>query len=310
MKSATLFICVLLGFCLIFTACQNQNVKSEQLSASEFNRSESKTPMPSPEMILEKYKEIYFEEYFSKDDFLEFNGYRLEREKVVKELKEEKIKADIFDTVLKKNGKVIKRFEGVFYPLGNQMDFGSVSLIGGEKQFFVIDTTHRFERNWIFSLQPEYRLLFDSADFHLLRGGMAGIDFDNDGVYEITLSRMEYGIFTFPNSEVPNVRIIFKYDPQKKRFLPASHLFPEFTLKGLNERIERFRQNERKSFPEVLAITLVYIYAGQESDGWKFFDENFVSYEFSGEKIEDKNEAKQKIKKELSENPIYRFIYK
>ena len=310
MKPNLLFICLLIGTFLLFAACQNEKVKSEQITVFETNRFENTPVSPTPEMILDKDKEISFEENFSSGEVLEFNGYRLEREKVVKELKEENLKADIFDTVLKKNKKTVARFEGVFYPLGNLMDFGSVSLFDDEKQFFVIDTSNRYERDWIFSVKPEYRLHFDSRDYQILRGSLAKIDFDRDGVYEITLTKEEFNIFSYPNSEVPRIRIIFKYDRPTQRYLPASHLFPEFTLDGLHEQIDRFNQKERKLLSEVLEITLVYIYAGKEDEGWKFFDENFVTYEFSGEKIEDEEQAKQKIKKYLAGNPVYRFINK
>jgi hypothetical protein len=51
----------------------------------------------------------------------------------------------------------------------------------------------------------------------------------------------------------------------------------------------------------VFEVLLKRIYAGQEQQGWKFFDKEY--------QLSDKKELKRDIKQALQGDPIYRSIY-
>ncbi len=58
----------------------------------------------------------------------------------------------------------------------------------------------------------------------------------------------------------------------------------------------------RKDQPTLISITLGYIFAGEERKAWTFFDESY--------KLRDKKAVKAKIKAEIKDHPMYRFIYR
>jgi len=51
-----------------------------------------------------------------------------------------------------------------------------------------------------------------------------------------------------------------------------------------------------------LKVLLKRIYAGNETDAWKFFDTEY--------RLSDKDEIKSDIKKALRYDPVYRSLYK
>ena len=106
---------------------------------------------------------------------------------------------------------------------------------------------------------------------------------------------------SLPSMFVPLTNIYFKYDKKKEKFLPANHKFQDYILKNIEyEKTQVNRQESEEQFADVLSITLKYIYAGKEKEGWNFFDEN---YNFTDRKL-----RKDKIKKVLLEEPVYKFV--
>lgn len=294
-------ICFLL---LLFTigGCQRQSAQPNN-SANEVVQ-----PTPEVEVVSDEKQEKFIEENFTGKDVLQLNGFTVKKIKTEKSDPDSTVKAEIFDAVITKNKKLIAEFEGVFYPLGNQIDFGLVSLLNnGSQQLAIVDTSNRYEKSWITDFSDGYKLLFDSGDYEIYRGDLATIDFDDDGIYEITLTKSK-DIFNFPSAFVPKVRIIFQFDEKSQKFLPASHKFAESTLDGINEHIEELKENKKLQFHNVFEITLTYLYAGKESEGWKFFDENFAPSDWSFGKTEDKETAKKKIIEDLASDAIYNFI--
>lgn len=293
---------------LAISGCQKQSAQTESSVQANISKSEISQPNSEVNTFVDEKQEKFIEESFTGEDVLQMNGFTIKKVKTEKTHPDSTVKTEIFDALITKDKKQVAKFEGVFYPLGNQIDFGLVSLLNNNsKQLAVVDTSNRYERSWIADFSDGYKLLFDSGDYEIYRGDLAIIDFDGDGVYEITLTKSK-DIFNFPSVSVPNVRIIFQFDKKSQKFLPANHKFPDFTLDGISEYIKELKENKKMQSHNVLEITLMYIYAGKEIEGWKFYDENFTPSDWSFGEIKDRETAKKKIKDDLAEDAIYKFI--
>lgn len=303
-------------FCLVVLAAVanfscRQSVESSHIPVNE-KTGEIIKPAPTPI----EYEEIDIIEQFSRmsvgnnPEALEFRDYKIEPVLVKKKYDEDSPVAGIYDAVLTKNGRKVARFESVYHPLGNFMSFGLYPFLrSSEKQLFIVEESHRYDRELIINLYPKYEVLFDAADFEVLRGYLRVIDMENDGEKEITLGKNCNLGFIYSNSEEPWVSIIFKYDAKARKYLPASHKYPEFTLKSRD--LQEFMEGGKKIFS--LKVFMAYIYAGKEAEAWKIFDEaelNFPVENYSTGKIENKQELKENILKGLAKDKIYKFIKK
>jgi hypothetical protein len=310
MKFALLCLVI---FTTFFNFSCRQNVESSPVAANE-QPVETPSPAPTPD----KYEEFDIIEQFSRMQAgnepaaLKYKGYKIEPVTVKKKYDKDSPVADIYDAVLSKNGKRITRFEGVYYPLGNFMSFGLYQFLSGsEKQLFIIEESNRYDHAWIVNLEPKFKVLFDAADYDVLYGYLRVIDIENDGQKEITLSKNCNLGFIFSNVNEPWVKVIFKYDAKARKYLPASHLFEEFTLDGIDAKFQEFNDGKNNSVSELLKIFMTYVYAGKEDEAWKFFDKEIVDsfeYETVSGKVKGKERIREYMKKELNEDPIYKFI--
>ena len=289
-------------------ACQNQieNSRSSivEVMQNEPGTLETPTPQPTDE------KRIVIEDIVAERDSLKYEGYEIKKFLTKKKEKGESDSpvAEINDAVLQKNGKTLLKFEGVYYPLGNLIEFGLFSFLGDQKkQLIVYETTNRYGRVWIVSLSPKPKILFDSEDW----GGFGEFvyieDIDGDGKYEISLqTEKSFSFENIAHINVPQIGYDFRYDSKKERFLPANENFQDLYSKGLNERASKIEPlNSSSGFDEeiikdFIETFLIYIYAGKENEAWEFFDKEY--------NLEDKENRKEKIKAVLSEDPIYKFI--
>lgn len=306
MKYKILFLIILL---FLLSGCQNQTAQTQELENVNSRGNHNAALNDGEDFVLDNNREISIEESNIEDDSIKIKQYELKKQTVKKIVEGDTIPSDITNAVLLKNGKLIETFEGVEYPLGNEINFGLFSFSSdGNKQVIISDISNRYERNWILDLSKDFKILLDTADYGVYRSGLSRIDFDNDGIFEITMARSD-DIFGFASALVPDNSIIFKLDKEKQKFLPASHILQDYTMKNLSESLEGFNAGNEKSFSKVLQITLNYIYAGKESEAWEFFDKNFVTDEMTFTiKVENKEQAKAEIIKYLSKNPIYNFI--
>jgi len=310
MKIALLGLVILTGF--LNFSCGKQ-VESSPIAAYE-----KPAEMPQTVSTPEKYEEIDIIEKISRMEAgneptpLEFGDYTIKPVTVKKKEDDESPETEIYDAVLTKKGKTIARFEGVYYPLGNFMSFGLYQFLkGSEKQLFIIEESHRFDHAYIVNLSPKFEILFDAADFDVLDGYLRVIDIDVDGEKEITLAKNCDLGFEFTNIDRPWARIIFRYDAAARKFLPASHKFTDYTLQDQDERLGRFNESREKDFGEFLQIFIKYIYAGYETEAWKFFDENerfFRGMETLSGKIDSREQLKTHIIVDLKKDPVYKFI--
>lgn len=260
---------------------------------------------PSPSVTPSEKMPKTAENFYAKTDSLKYDGFELK--KLLKKVKLEDTRdlTEVSYAVLRKNGKTIATFDGVYFGAGNAADFGLISFLGTDKQQFVISQTiPRGGRHWVVSVSPEYRVLFDSRDFGVGGEEIDISDIDGDGVREISLPLTAfYGFENLSPAETPLPEIIFRYDQDKKKYLPANQILQNYSLREIGQdTAELSRLEGEKRFSQVLDMTLRLIFAGKQAEAWAFFDKECG--------MENKNELKAKILAILKKEPVYKFIYK
>lgn len=246
---------------------------------------------------------------FADGDSLSYNHFEIVKlEKKVKYYYPPEMKSppDLLDAsyaVLKKNGRVLAKFDGVYHGAGNATDLGLFSFLGGnEKQLAVSLTVPRGGRHWVVELSSTARVIFDSGDYGVGREGLSVIDIDKDGVYEISLPLTEFYMFeNMHTAETPLPEIIFKYDLRARKYVPANSAFPSYALRGIEDEVERLNPGEENGYlANRLGILLRYVYAGEEKEAWDFFDREY--------RLPDKEQMKAKIKAVLRNEGAYKYI--
>jgi len=137
-------------------------------------------------------------------------------------------------------------------------------------------------------------------------------------VFELSAGKSASLGFYFSRSSEKAVETIFKYDSKSNKYLPATHIFPEFVLQGFEkkdfaEQVGQFKESKSKFAPEFLQIFIKYVYAGKEAEAWKFFDETELEFNERWDlldKLSDKEQLRKRIKIFLDKDPIYKFIQK
>lgn len=266
----------------------------------------------TPEAVGE---EVQIATAFIDNDELTYNSYVVQkRYKKVwfnypSEMKEPPSGVEVSYAVLKRGGKVLAQFDGVYFEAGNSTRFGLFSFLGGEmEQLIVSQDIFRGGRQWIVSLSPRFRIIHDSAEYGVGREAedMGISDLDKDGIYEITQPVTAFYGFSkwIPTGRTPLPTVIFKYDAKAKKYLPANNLFQDHLLKGIDEARGNISGPEDRinHLSDILPIVLDYIFAGEEQEAWTFYEEAY--------KLPDKVEIKKEIKAVLKDQPVYRFMYK
>lgn len=235
---------------------------------------------------------------FVREGSLTLNGYEVSsREKSMPD----SINADY--VVLKRSGRVVAKFDGVESGVGVATTFGAFPFLGGgAKQLAVSLTVPRGGRHWVVDLSSRApRVVFDSRTYGVGREELSVIDLDKDGTYEISMPLTAFYMFEdMSMAETPLPEIIFKYDAKARGYLPANQLFPEYSLRGVDEAIRVLKSDDDAYMSKRLGILLRYVYAGRERDGWDFFERAYTRA--------DRDALKKKIAAELSREPVHRFL--
>jgi hypothetical protein len=211
---------------------------------------------------------------------------------------------------LRNENKFVKAFDAdVYFGAGNSADFGFFPFLGdGNKQLFISQDIARGGCQWVVSLSPRFRVIFDGQDWSVGREAtdLYTVDLDHDGVKEIVAPITDFYVLhdKMGMAAIPLPDIIFKYDQMKRKYLPANPIFKQHALKNLVQvaELEKSVPNNELHVSEVLSNLLTYIYAGEEKQGWHFYDHNY--------RLDDKEEIRSRVKKILREQPVYNLIYR
>ena len=323
------FLLIILSF--FIPSCQNQVALSQQNNSPIKNSNSEILNYEISEQITdtEDEDELTIDDLVSEKEFLDYKGYKISQFITQKTNAEEgSPTADIADAVLKKNGKQIIKFEGTYYPLGNQMQFGLFSLLkNSNKELLVYDNTNKFGRFWVVGFENDAKLIFDSNDWDGFREWISFVDLDNDGIYEFSMAQSNtLGFQWLASIETPLMSIIFKYDKKTNKYLPANHKYQEPIKNFEDEQVGENNSNDKLGFRIVMETFLEYLYAGMEKEAWAYFEKNYNFREYSSDvpvndnsnfngsknlndtSQDSKKIVKEKIKNSLKKDKIYTFI--
>src|SRR5262249_38032636 len=232
------------------------------------------TPTPSASA---QPKEILMNLLFAREKSLSYNGFNIAKIAKGSKGKSQELSyaQKLSYAVVKKDGKVLAQFDGSTIEPENATDFGLFSLLGSKtKQLIISQTRPRNGRHWIVELAANPKVIFDSGDYEVGREEVWAVDIDGDGVYEIWLFVTSfYGAFNqLSVSATPLPKVVFRYDEQAGRYLPANHRYRDYLLKDIKTEIRDLPTEGGEQYvARRLDVLLQFLYAGKEKDGWEFF---------------------------------------
>ena len=285
--AAIVFITTTVGSVCLFRVVEIFRDKSTRLTLPAEPRVERViAPREEPQELID---------IFTGEDRLRYHGYEMRR--LTERLNDgREAEVVVSYAALVKGDHRFFKFDGVYFLEGNSTEFGLFNLLGkGSKQFIVSQTVPRYGRHWVVSVSPEFRVLFDSADYGAGREEFYVIDIDKDGVYEISLPLTAFYALQDKMyiGEIPLPEMIFKYDAAAHRYLRANHLFPEYTLHGIEHDMEQLRTDDGSNYlSKRLDILLRYVLAHKSREGWAFFDREYQR----PDKVEIKNRIVEILK--------------
>ena len=125
---------------------------------------------------------------FFKEDRLSYGGYEVVKLRKKVKLREMAMPIEVSYVVVRKDGKQLAKFDGLYHGAGNATSFGLLPLLGGEqKQLVVSQTIPRGGWHWVATLSPGFRVIFDSSAFKVSAEDFCIKDVNTDGVKEISL---------------------------------------------------------------------------------------------------------------------------
>jgi hypothetical protein len=263
--------------------------------------------------LQEPGKEILTSDILSADDSLSHAGYVLERQhrKVASDapaqIKSSSRQIDVSYVILKRNGKVLMKFdENIYFGRGNRAAFGLFSFLGGPgSQVLVTQDIFRGGTQWVINLSPQPHVIFDGPKWAVGREAddMRVVDLDNDGLFELAVQITDFYTFQdlLPISRIPLPEIIFKYDATTQEYLPANKVFYQAIISEITVHEIVRLQDQFEQCGNAISRLLTLVYAGRESEAWDNFNS---SYNFS-----DKSEIRSRVKEILDHQPVYKFIY-
>ena len=207
------------------------------------------------------------------------------------------------------NGKVLARFDdGIYHPMGNSTTFGLFSLLGTyTKQLVVAQSIWRGGSYWLVSLAPRFQVIYRSREWSISTEPIRAVDVDHDGVDEILQHVPAFYALQdkLAISQIPLPEVIFKYDAQAARYLPANTFHKDYLLRKIEESKKEISEPSKPNFnhlADVLNVALCFVYAGEEKEGWSFYDRVY--------QLPDKEEVRARVLALLRDEPVYQFIYK
>jgi hypothetical protein len=215
---------------------------------------------------------------------------------------------DVAYVNVRNKSKLTKTFDAdVYFGLGNSADFGYFPFLGdGHKQLFISQDVARGGCQWVVRLSPNFKVLFDGQKLGVGREGpdLGVVDLDDDGTFEILAPITDFYEFQDKMSmyQIPLPTIVFKYDPNAEKYLPANAQFKNYVYEELEKVAGQDSTPQTDHRSKILNNLFIYIYAGEEKRGWDFYDDNYQG--------NDKEEIRKRVKANLRTQPVYYLIYK
>jgi len=289
---------IVIALCVV--GCRKSAADPQKaLSAPDARHSPQATPTPSAPA---QPKEILMSDIFTSEESLSYNGFNIA--KIAKRPKSRPI--ELSYAVIKKNGRVLAKFDSFHDEFMNATDIGLFPLLGGKtKQLIISQTLPRTGRHWIVELAANPKVLFDSGDYEVGREEVWAVDLDGDGVYEIWLYVTTfYGEFDqLSVMATPLPKMVFRYDKRAGKYLPANHRYRDHLLKDIETEISNLPTVVGERYlASRLNVLLRLLYTGKEKEGWEFFDKAYT--------LPDADRIKAKVNEVLQEAPAYKFIRK
>ena len=231
---------------------------------------------------------------------------------------------DLADSTFKVYSLIISRNDSVKFRTtvgvedSDGVNYILFSLIpNGRKQVIIEEYTggaHCCCIYWFLDLADSIRVLYHSNEVESEIGRIDQIvDFNHDGRFEFTQLLKSFHYFDrLCGACSPFSAAVYKYSKETGTFVLASREFPRVNLEDIDRRKNDVRQflDTTKSFNEDLSSTLLeltldvltrYVYAGQDSLGWSFFDKYYV--------LPDKHEMELKIQDVFDRSVVYNELY-
>src|SRR6266508_3333904 len=289
---------IVIALCVV--GCRKSAADPQKaLSAPDARHSPQATPTPSAPA---QPKEILMSDIFTSEESLSYNGFNIA--KIAKRPKSRPI--ELSYAVIKKNGRVLAKFDSFHDEFMNATDIGLFPLLGGKtKQLIISQTLPRTGRHRIVELAANPKVLFDSGDYEVGREEVWAVDLDGDGVYEIWLYVTTfYGEFDqLSVMATPLPKMVFRYDKRAGKYLPANHRYRDHLLKDIETEISNLPTVVGERYlASRLNVLLRLLYTGKEKEGWEFFDKAYT--------LPDADRIKAKVNEVLQEAPAYKFIRK
>lgn len=224
---------------------------------------------------------------------------------------------NVYSLVITKNDSIVFRTK-IGVEDSNRVSYILYPLIpNGRRQIIIEEHTggaHCCSMYWILDPTDTIITLYYSNETESEIGSLDQIDdFDGDGNYEFTQLLNSFHYFDgLCGAASPAGLAIFKYSKDKKSFILANKDFPSVILEDTEKRKSEVRKllDTTKSFNKerseyllsiVLGVLIDYVYAGQDSIGWAYFDKNYI--------LSDKKERKRKIQEVFNESVVYKQLY-
>lgn len=246
---------------------------------------------------------------YTKDEMLSFMGYEIVKARRAAKIGPPKGVTEIEYAVLRRNGRVVAKFDSPIDQL-SEVRFGLFSFLGSDaKQLVIEQTSNKFWRYWIVSLQPEFRVIYDSSKYDVVYE-LRVSDIDSDGKVEIIQSLGSFWYFnSLGNLFSPRPQMIFKYNSSTESYIAANPEFKQAALKDIEQRISKTREViERKEDPAyglhvrsaVLDVVLRYLYADEREQAWAFYEQHY--------NVDDRESLRAALKDKLKQDTLYRAI--
>ncbi|MFZ1082261.1 MAG: hypothetical protein WAO19_10085 [Candidatus Kryptoniota bacterium] len=225
--------------------------------------------------------------------------------------------AGIFSLVISRNDS-IKFRTGIGVDDSNYVTYVLFPLLpNGRKQVIVEEYTggaHCCRMYWILDLADTVTVLYHSDETETEVGFISEVaDFDNDGFYEFTQGLNSFHYFENlggPGSPWPLA--VLKFSVDKRCFVLANRDFPAIVLRDIEDKESEVQEllDTTKVFDydassdllsETLDVLLRYVYVGQDSIGWAYFNKNYV--------LSDSLKMRKKIQDVLETSTVYKQLY-